>query len=133
MTRPNRWLAWALLVTLLALAVWVASGAPIYTALTTLELVPVELAEDDPLAGTGFYDDSAEVVRERGGFRLGLLPSPSGPFDPHAVSVLTLLVLGWIPLAAAIARRLWRERCRGDECVSAVAPLYRLPDLDDRR
>lgn len=87
----------ALVITLATLTTWIATGRDAYTKFTIVEHTTSSVDADDPLAGTGFYDDeSAEskiVVRDE--FRLGLFPAPQGLFDKHMLSVVTLLGLTW--------------------------------------
>ena len=55
---------------------------------------------DDPLAGTGFYDDARiETIERRDEFHLGLLPTPQGLLDKHILSVASILGPTWaLPL-----------------------------------
>ena len=108
---PTRALLAALLLSLGIFSAWIVTGTRSYTTMTVLTIVDTPPDSDDPLAGTGFYDDApVHTVREDSGFRLGLLPTPSGIFDPHALSVLTLLLLAWAPFALLLGRSLWRAR-----------------------
>ena len=62
-----------------------------------MEQVQHEVDPNDPLVAAGFYDGSTNTqstVRDE--FRFGLLPTPQGVFDKHAVSVLTLVAPFWI-------------------------------------
>ena len=47
----------AAVVTLAAAGLWLYTGADFYTKYTVVERVEKEVDPDDPLAGTGFYDD----------------------------------------------------------------------------
>jgi hypothetical protein len=73
------------------------------------------------LAGTGFYDsDVVERTERRSEFHLGLVPTPSGLLDKHALSVLLILGATWggmVGLMAINRRRtarspqeVWRTR-----------------------
>lgn len=86
-----------LLVTLVVLAVWLGTGADAYTKFTVVEQRPRVIDENDPLAATGFYDDDAENLEtvRRDEFRLGLLPTPQGLLDKHALSVASLAGPVW--------------------------------------
>ena len=86
----------ALAVTIGTLATWLATDRHYYTKFEVVEKVKVPVAQDDPLAGTGFYDDaSAEKIVRRNEFHLGLLPTPQGLFDKHVLSVLSILAPTW--------------------------------------
>lgn len=104
-------IALALLVSLAVLAVWLTTGADAYTKFTVVEQRDRVIDPDDPLAATGFYDDEEQaganletVTRDE--FRLGLLPTPQGLFDKHALSVASLLGPVW----AAALLGLWITR-----------------------
>ncbi len=86
----------AAIVTIGTLATWLATGRHYFTKFEVVEKVKVSVAEDDPLAGTGFYDDeSVEKTVRRDEFHLGLLPTPQGLFDKHILSVASLLAPTW--------------------------------------
>jgi hypothetical protein len=94
-------------VTLLAFGLWVATGRDAYTKLEVVEEIKKPVDPNDPLAGTGFYENDTvtEVVR-RPEFRFGLLPTPSGIFDKHIFSVATLTGPAWgFALVALFLRR----------------------------
>ena len=86
------------------LVAWQATGGDYYTKYQIVEQVEQRAAADDPLAATGFYDSEASqtttVTRDE--FRLGLLPTPNGVFDKHAVSVSSLLGMTWAIAGVAI-------------------------------
>ncbi len=87
----------AFLISLLVLAVWLITGADYYTKFQVVEQVTVEVDPHDPLAQAGFYDEEGKtetVTRDE--FRLGLLPTPQGLFDKHALSVLSIMLPLWI-------------------------------------
>lgn len=85
----------ALAATIAALSVWGATGRHYYTKFEVVEKQQVAIADDDPLAGTGFYDDEATETVRRDEFHLGLLPTPQGLFDKHLLSVATILAATW--------------------------------------
>ena len=97
MRRLGSWLVvLAAVVTLGTLVTWFATGRHYFTKFEVVEKVEVAVAEDDPLAGTGFYDDeSVERTVTRDEFHLGLLPTPQGLFDRHIVSVVSILGGTW--------------------------------------
>lgn len=94
-------------ITLIAIGVWAATGRDFYTKFEVVEEVEKKVDPNDPFAGTGFYDsNTAKQIVRRKEFRLGLLPTPSGLFDKHMVSVVTLTGPVWgIALAALIVGR----------------------------
>lgn len=111
----------AITVTLLALGLWVATGRDAYTKFEVVEEIKKPVDPNDPLAGTGFYENDTvtEVVR-RPEFRFGLLPTPSGIFDKHVFSVATLAGPVWgFALVALFLRR--REVLRRDGQVGRPA------------
>ena len=86
----------AVVVTIGTVATWLATGRHYYTKFEVVEKTEVPVAEDDPLAGTGFYDaDSVETTVRRDEFHLGLLPTPQGLFDKHMLSVVSILGAAW--------------------------------------
>lgn len=101
-------------VTVLAFGLWAATGRDAYTKFEVVEEIQKPVDPNDPLAGTGFYENDTvtEVVR-RPEFRFGLLPTPSGIFDKHIFSVATLAGPVWgFALVALFLRR--REVLRRD-------------------
>ena len=86
----------ALAITLAALATWGLTGRHYYTKFEVVEKIAVQVDEDDPLAGTGFYDeDGLEETVHRDEFHLGLLPTPQGLLDKHLLSVSTVVGTTW--------------------------------------
>jgi len=99
MTKPAA-LFWIIptLITLASLMVWQATGGDAYTKFTVVERVEVKTQADDPLSGTGMFDEAEpryETMR-RDEFRLGLLPTPQGLFDKHAISVASVVGPVWV-------------------------------------
>ncbi len=109
----ERILVFATAVTVLAIGLWLATGRDAYTKFEVVEEVEKPVDPNDPLAGTGFYDSNTkkEVVR-RPEFRFGLLPTPSGIFDKHALSVATLTgpVWGMVVMALLLGRRRRKQK-----------------------
>ena len=86
----------AAMLTIGAFATWLATGRHYFTKFEVVEKVKVAVAEDDPLAGTGFYDDeSVEKTLRRDEFHLGLLPTAQGLFDKHILSVASVVAPTW--------------------------------------
>lgn len=87
----------ALIITVGMIAFWQLTGGDYYTKFEVIEEVKQELDADDPLLAAGFYDDK-EMTKtvKKDEFHLGLLPTPSGIFDKHVISVVSVLVPIWI-------------------------------------
>ena len=103
----------AAIVTIGAFATWLATGRHYFTKFEVVEKIEVPVAEDDPLAGTGFYDnESVEKTVRRDEFHLGLLPTSQNPFDKHILSVASLVVPIW-GLCVAFLWWLRRRRRKG--------------------
>lgn len=93
----------AVVVTSATLVTWLATGGDYYTKYEVIEEVTTPLDADDPLAATGFYEGSSQtqtVVRSE--FRFGLLPTPQGVFDKHAMSVTSFAIPSWIVAAGVV-------------------------------
>jgi hypothetical protein len=98
----------AVVVTLATVVVWQATGGDYYTKFQVVEEIESETDPDDPLAAAGFYDgDSSTEVVTRDEFRFGLLPTPEGVFDKHAVSVASISGPVWL---GAIGFAWWARR-----------------------
>ena len=83
----------SVVVTIAALVTWRVTGGDYYTKYQIVEQVEKQVDPDDPLAGTGFYDDESHTETvTRDAFRFGLLPTPSGFFDKHAASVVSVVL-----------------------------------------
>jgi hypothetical protein len=98
----------AVLISVGTLITWQATGGDYYTKFQLVERIEVPVDPNDPLAQTGFYDDSlmAETV-SKDEFRLGLLPTPSRLFDEHILSVASVILPLWtlVVLLILIQRR----------------------------
>jgi hypothetical protein len=104
-------LAVAALVTVTCLILWLATGSHAYTKFTVVERVEIEPDPDDPLSGTGFYDDDAGyTIETRDSFHFGLIPTPQGIFDKHMLSVVSIAVPVWVVAIVAV----WFSRRRGE-------------------
>ncbi len=97
MTKPPKIVfAIAGIVTVATLITWQATGGDSYTKYQVVEEIERKLDADDPLAGTGMYEN--DIIKEtikRDEFRLGLIPTPNGLLDKNAVSVATVLAPVW--------------------------------------
>lgn len=96
-------------VTVATLAVWQATGGDWYTKYEVVEQVEAKADPNDPLAAAGFYDgDTTTKTVTKDEFRLGLLPTPAGIFDKHAVSVASVTGPLWVLGLGAV----WYQRRR---------------------
>ncbi len=87
----------AVLVTVACVLLWQATGGDYYTKFSVIEEVDVTTDDDDPLAAAGFYNDAdAKKTVSRDEFRFGLLPTPQGILDKHAVSVASVSGPFWL-------------------------------------
>ena len=103
MKRAQVVLAIAAVVTLVTVVTWQATGGDYYTKFQVVEEIESSVDENDPLAAAGFYDgESTKQAVTRDEFRFGLLPTPQGVFDKHAVSVASISGPLWV-LAIGIA------------------------------
>jgi len=118
-------LAAASLVTLASLVLWLATGANPYTKFTVVERVAIEPDPNDPLAGTGFYDegDTGYTTQTRDSFHFGLIPTPQGVFDKHALSVVSVTAPAWV-IALAVVWFFRRRGARGSDRRSGKEPSY---------
>jgi hypothetical protein len=83
-------------VTLSAIVVWQTTGGDWYTKYQVVEQVESEPDPNDPLVAAGFYDGgSTSQTLTRDEFRLGLLPTPAGILDKHAISVASVAGPVW--------------------------------------
>jgi hypothetical protein len=98
-------------VTVASVVLWQATGGDYYTKFQVVETVAREVDPDDPLAAAGFYDDGpAEETVSRDAFRFGLLPTPQGVFDRHAISVASFAGPLWAATLVVFGWRRWRHR-----------------------
>lgn len=87
----------ALVVTAGTLITWQVTGGDGFTKFQVVKTITVELDQNDPLVQAGFYGESATkdstvTIDE---FHLGLIPTPQGLFDKHALSVVSLTGPVW--------------------------------------
>jgi hypothetical protein len=86
----------AIIISLGILITWRATGGDYYTKFQIVEETMVPVNQDDPLAGTGFYDNDMKTETvSKNEFRLGLLPTPSRLFDKHILSVISIIIPLW--------------------------------------
>jgi hypothetical protein len=98
----------AALVTLATLITWQMTGGDYYTKFEVVEQIETPVDQNDPLAAAGFYEEASQtktVTRQE--FHFGLLPTPSGFFDKHVISVISMVSPAWV---IAIALVWWRRR-----------------------
>lgn len=109
------------LITLATLVLWQATGGDYYTKYEVVEQVEKEVDPDDPLAQAGFYDEEShiETIRQDK-FRFGLLPTPSGILDKHAVSVSSVSGPVWV-IALVLIWRMKRRQARSGQPTSGSA------------
>lgn len=109
--RAGLWMiAAAAAVSITASSLWLATGRHYYTKFQVVEKVEVPVDEDDPFASTGFYDGSSvERTVSKDEFHFGLLPTPQGVVDRHALSVTSVVVPTWA-LCLVLVWRLGRRR-----------------------
>jgi len=101
-------LALAALVTLATLITWQMTGGDYYTKFEVVEQIAAPVDPNDPLAAAGFYENASQTKTvTRPEFRLGLLPTPSGLFDKHVVSVVSIVAPVWL---IALSLVWWRRR-----------------------
>ncbi|KAA0221805.1 hypothetical protein EDS67_28025 [candidate division KSB1 bacterium] len=96
----------AALATLVTLITWQMTGGDYYTKFEVVEQVAAPVAPDDPLAVAGFYENAPPTQTvTRPEFHLGLLPTPSGLLDKHALSVVSIVLPVWLIAGSLIWRR----------------------------
>lgn len=85
------------ILTLASVITWQATGGDWYTKYEVVEQVVSKADPNDPLVAAGFYEGgtTTETVT-RDEFRLGLLPTPAGIFDKHALSVASVSGPLWV-------------------------------------
>lgn len=98
----------AALVTLATLLTWQVTGGDYYTKFEVIEQITAPAEADDPLAAAGFYENAASTKTvTRPEFHLGLLPTPRGLFDKHALSVVSIVSPVWLVVFGLVW---WRRR-----------------------
>lgn len=98
----------AALVTLATLIAWQMTGGDYYTKFEVIEQVETPVDQNDPLATAGFYEKASQTKTvTRREFHLGLLPTPRGLFDKHALSVVSIVSPVWLVVSGLVW---WRHR-----------------------
>ena len=85
------------ILTLASVITWQATGGDWYTKYEVVEQIESEADPNDPLVEAGFYEGGTTtqtVTRDE--FRLGLLPTPAGVLDKHALSVASVTGPLWV-------------------------------------
>lgn len=104
----NKLFITAAAITLAAGGLWQATGGDYYTKYEVIEQVPRTVDPDDPFAEAGLYDGGSQTETvQRDEFRFGLLPTPQGIFDKHAISVVSFAAPAWI---GAFGILIWTRR-----------------------
>ncbi len=99
-------------MTVAALAIWQATGAHPYTKYEDVTREQVRTDVDDPFVEAGFYEgDTVKQTVRKDVFYFGLLPTPQGLFDKHALSVVSAVVPVWLVVVGSVLVR-WRARRR---------------------
>ena len=108
-TRSLLWIAVA--ITTVTLGAWLVTGRHYYTKFEVVERIEAEVDANDPLAATGFYEEDTQTETvTRSEFRFGLLPTPSGMFDKHLLSVVSVNAPVWLLAIIVMIRVYRRER-----------------------
>ncbi len=113
MSRPMlKLLVIAVVLTVAAFGLWLATGAHPYTKYQDDTRKELPTDEDDPFAEAGFYDgDTVTRTVKKNVFYFGLLPTPQGVFDKHALSVVSVVLPVWL-IVGGISLVRWRARRR---------------------
>ncbi len=102
----------AAVLTVAAFGLWLATGAHPYTKYQDVTRQELPADEDDPFAEAGFYDgDTVTRTVKKNVFYFGLLPTPQGVFDKHALSVVSVVLPVWL-IVGGISLIRWRARRR---------------------
>ncbi len=122
MSRPMLYLVvLSVLLTVATLCTWLSAGAHPYTKYQDVVREEVSTDEDDPFAEAGFYDgDTVTQTVKKNVFYFGLLPTPQGLFDKHALSVVSFVVPVWL-IVGGIALVRWHARRRSARGPGAAA------------
>ncbi len=102
----------AVILTVATFGLWLATGAHPYTKYQDVTRQELPTDEDDPFAEAGFYDgDTVTRTVKKTVFYFGLLPTPQGVFDKHALSVVSVVLPVWL-IVGGISLVRWRARRR---------------------
>jgi hypothetical protein len=109
----------AIFISAAALITWQATGGDYYTKYEVIERVKLPIDQNDPLAQAGFYEGDTRIETARkSGFRMGLLPTPSGLIDKHLISVISVVIPNWL-LAIVL---IWKAGRHGKYKQAALRP-----------
>lgn len=90
-------MAFVVFLTATSVVTWQVTGGDWYTKYEVVEQVESKANPNDPLVAAGFYDGSTTTKTiTRDEFRFGLLPTPSGIFDKHVLSVASVTGPLWV-------------------------------------
>ncbi len=102
----------AVVLTVAAFGLWLATGAHPYTKYRDVTRQELPTDEDDPFAEAGFYDgDTVTRTVKKNVFYFGLLPTPHGVIDKHALTVVSVDGPVWL-IVGGISLIRWRARRR---------------------
>ena len=97
------------IVTAIAISLWVTTGVHPYTKFEDVVQEEIQIDADDPFAEAGFYDEDETITQvvTKDVFYFGLLPTPQGILDRHALSVVSIIIPVWL-VVGFIAIKRWR-------------------------
>ena len=97
------------IVTAIAIGLWLMTGLHPYTKFQDVVQEETPIDADDPFAEAGFYDEDETITQvvTRDVFYFGLLPTPQGIMDKHALSVVSIVLPVWL-VVGFIAIIRWR-------------------------
>jgi hypothetical protein len=85
------------ILTIASIVTWQATGGDWYTKYEVVEQVESKPDPNDPLVAAGFYESGTTTQTvTRNEFRFGLLPTPAGILDKHALSVASVTIPLWV-------------------------------------
>lgn len=96
-------------VTAIVIGLWLVTGVHPYTKFEDVVREEAPIDADDPFAEAGFYDESDTITQvvTKDVFYFGLLPTPQGIMDKHALSVVSIVIPVWL-VVGVIAIKRWR-------------------------
>jgi hypothetical protein len=111
--QSNMVMATVAFLSIASVVTWQATGGDWYTKYEVVEQVESNADPNDPLVAAGFYEGGTTTQTvTRTEFRFGLLPTPAGIFDKHALSVASVTGPLWVLGLGYIWFQRWRSRLR---------------------